>query len=356
MRVMSNPGQLLIAGNPHKKTTRTHKNKKKGIAMAVKSKSRKARSARAVTKRRTKRIARKASRKASRKGKMPAGLKRYWASKRKAKRLAAKPRRARGKVATKRSAKRRSKVRRRTVRVKNVVASKGTLVTIRKVRRGKVRTAAKRRGKVVRRVQVNAGSITLKNTVFGFTGNLSSSLKGGLKGWLSLAGGAGVSVVGGTLVSRITNNVVGSFAPALLANPFAARGLGALNYLLPAYAVAKYAPGLSGKTRRGIQAGAMLAAVLEAVRPGMLRATMANLPVVGRVFGGQLSGLADGMGDYLSTGMGLAPSPNDSTNQLNQALLVSENENGAEGDDDLGDYFATLPVDDGLRDYMEFSG
>lgn len=310
-------------------------------------KHKKAKSSAKLLKRKVKRAARKASRK----GKMPAGLKAYWAKKRgkKVRRnpsiasvlpavYAAKPAKKRGKKSQKRYAKRRA-------HVKRVFASKGTTVQVRKVRRGAVRKAHKRMGKKYRSIKVNAGSVTLKNTVFGFPANLTATAKGGVKSWAAAAGGAAAAVVGGTFMSRLTNGLVGRFAPGLLSNAVAVRALGAVNYLVPAWAAAKYIPGLSGKTRRAIQAGGMLAAVVEAVRPGMVRSVLSRAPVVGGLFGGQLSGLADGMGDYVLAGLG-GDSSHGSRNggAAYPSLPMSD-------DEGMNDY-AIVP--DSLNDYVMY--
>ncbi len=339
MRIMTNPAQLLIAGNPGKRRRRASKkstNAQKVPAMATRRKRRKARHSPArVAKRRAKR----AHRRARRKGKMPAGLAAYWASKGRGK-VARKARRShkRGSRSMKRRSRRRAKLRMRR-RSKTVTMPKGSTVIVR--RRGR----KGRKGRRIARVKVNAGSVSLMNTVTGFHHNLSATLKGGVKAWLAAAAGAGVSVVGGTFMSRITGNLLGRFAPALLTNEVASRGIGALNYLLPAWAAAKWCPGISGKTRRAIQAGGMAAAIIEAIRPGMVRDTLAHLPVVGGAFGPALSGVADGMGDYLAFGLqGLGWDESGGTRAA--AAITS----AMDDDDGMGDYLS----EDGqmLGDYL----
>ena len=348
MRVMSNPAQLLIAGNPGRRKRKTSKKSRAstntpGIsAMATRRKRRKARHSPArVAKRRAKRVARRSKRK----GKMPAGLAAYWAAKGRGK-VVRKARRShrRGAKSHKRRSRRRAKVKsvRRARRTRTVTMPKGSTVIVK--RRGRKGRKSRR----VARVKVNAGAVTLFGTVTNFHHNLSATAKGGAGAWLAAAAGAGVSVIGGTFMSRLTGNVLGRFAPALLTNPLAARGIGALNYLLPAYAAAKWAPGLSGKTRRAIQAGGMLAAILEAFRPGMVRNTLAGLPVVGGAFGPTLSGLADGVGDYVSLGLG--ESKSGAANDGGAALAFERGDN--EDESGMSDY--VTDEGDQLGDYLAF--
>ncbi len=306
--------------------------------MSTKSRKKRRKSPAAVAKRRAKRAARKSHRK----GKMPAGLARWHAAQKAGK--SHKRRKSRGRKSAKRQARKRAKSRARR-RTRSISAPTGTTVIVK-------RRASKRRGRhgrtksrVVRRVKINAHSVTLASTVLGLPANLGATFKGGASAWLAAVGGAAGAVVGGTFLSRLTNGLAMRFAPALLTHPIGSRGLGALNYLLPAYALAKYTPGLSGKTRRAIQAGGMLAAVVEAIRPGMVRSAMASLPVVGGVFGGQLSGLAD----YVNDGLGF--SKNTSRNAT--AMLLDD----GDGDDDgLSDYLAQLDAEPGMGDVVAFSG
>ncbi len=349
---MTNPAQLLIAGNPGKR--RRHSKSKRTTsttslqgtsAMATRRKRRKARHSPArVAKRRAKRVARRSKRK----GKMPAGLAAYWKAKRGGK-VVRKARRAhhrRGAKSHKRRSRRRAKVRshRRARRTRTVSMPKGSTVIVR--RRGR----KGRKGRRVARVKVNAGSVSLMNTVTGFHHNLSATFKGGAKAWLAAAAGAGVSVIGGTFMSRLTGNLLGKFAPALLTNDIASRGIGALNYLIPAYLAAKFTPGISGKTRRALQAGGMAAALIEALKPGMVRDALAHLPVVGGAFGPALSGMADGMGDYLAYGLqGLGWDESGGTRAA--AAITS----AMDGDDEsMGDYVG----EDGslMGDYLAFQG
>ncbi len=303
------------------------------------TKSRKKRkSPAAVAKRRAKRAARKSHRK----GKMPAGLARWHAAQKAGK--TTKRRKSRGRKSKARQSRKRSKSRARR-RTRTISAPTGTTVVVK-------RRASKRRGRygrrtksrTVRRVKINAHTVTLASTVLGLPANLSATFKGGAGAWLAAVGGAAGAVVGGTFLSRLTNGLAMRFAPALLSHPIGSRGLGALNYLLPAYALAKYTPKISGKTRRAIQAGGMLAAVVEAIRPGMVRSAMASLPMVGGMFGGQLSGLAD----YVAAGLGESKSIS-----RNAAAMLTDD---GDDDDGLNDYLQQLDAVDGMGDVVAFSG
>ncbi len=301
IRVMTNPAQLLLAGNPGKK-----RSKRKVTVIAAKAPTIKEP---AVAKRRKKskasrvaRVAKRRAKRASRRKAMPAGLKKYWA-KRRGKAAAATPKRRRArrsrksrlKVKRAKSTKRRSRRRSRARRahVKNVVASAGTRVIVRKVRRGKVRSARRRSGRKVGTVGVNAGTLSLTGGLTHFLANAKATAKDGVKGFAFALAGAGVSVAGGAFTSQVTSNIIGRFAPSLLSNPVVARLLGAVNYYLPGWAAAKYVPGLSGKSRRAMLTGAAAAAIVEIVRPGSVRGVLSQIPVVG----GLLAGVEDSASD-----------------------------------------------------------
>lgn len=239
---------------------------------------------------REKRIAKRKARRASRKGKMPAGLRAYWAKRKNkgsAKRSGRKSRR-RSRKARLHVKRRKSRARRRVRRnshVKNVVASRGTKVVVRKVARGRVRHARKRSGRRVGSVGVNAGSLSLTGGVTNFLGNAKATMKDGVKGFAFAFGGAAVSVAGGAFTSQVTGNLLARFAPSLLGNPIVSRLLGAVNYYLPGWAASKFIPGLSGKSRRAMLTGAAAAALLEVIRPGMIRGALQQVPVIGGLMG-----------------------------------------------------------------------
>lgn len=232
---------------------------------------------------REKRIAKRKARRAARKGKMPAGLRAYWA-KRKNKGSAPKRRKARRsrKVRMKR---RKAKARRR---IRNVYASKGARVIVRRVARGRVRKSSrvvKRRARRVGVVGVNAGALTLTGGITSFLANAKATMQDGVKGFAFAFGGAAVSVAGGAFTSQVTGNLLARFAPSLLTNPTVSRLLSAVNYYLPGWAASRFIPGLSGKSRRAMLTGAAAAAILEVVKPGMIRGVLQQVPVIGGLMG-----------------------------------------------------------------------
>lgn len=315
VRVMSNPAQLLLAGNPRKKRRAVKRaatskkpspeiryvmvsplpNPSKGKPVSNRRKSKKSPAARAA--RATKRKQKRANR---RKG-MPAGLKRYWAKKNRKAKSSTKPRKQRRarKSRKARLHRRRSKARRR---IKTVFASAGARVVVRKVRRGSARKPTRKQRRSARRVGtvgVNAGALSLTGGITDFFGNAKATMKDGVKGFAFAFGGAAGAVAGGAFMSRLTNGVVGQFAPSLLSNPIVARLLGAVNYYLPGWALSKFVPGLSGKSRRAMLTGAAAAALVEVIRPGMIRNLMVRVPVIGGLMG-MAEDQADGVGAYVA--------------------------------------------------------
>lgn len=338
---MSNPAELLIRGNPGKRR-RGRRTTTKGTTMATRRRRRKSPSS--IAKRRAKR----ATRKASRKGKMPPGLA-AWHARNKGGKIARKARRSRrGKKSSAKRSRRRSRARRRRMTHALAIPRRA-----RKARRSRSRGRGKRRAKARarRRVRSNAGEISLVGAFTGLGSGLKDVVKGGVGGIAAAVGGAGVAVVGGAFVSRLTNGLLFRFAPGLASNPMVARGVGALNFLLPGYAVAKWMPGISGRVRRGVLTGAAVAAIIEAIKPGAVRDTLASIPVIGGVFGPSLSGMADAMGDYLAFGMSGA-----SSRDGGAALMYDENAAA------MSDYVAsmrndmdrTMRADGGMSDYAMF--
>lgn len=385
-RVMTNPSELLLAGNPGKKRTtaagrawakkmakaravkaglappsrgprrkafidkhsREYAENFKEPAVAKRRKSKKSRAAR-VAKRREKRARRKSQ---------PAGLKRYWAKKRA---KASSPKRARRSRRSRLKVKR-SKVRRRSPRirarrrraarrhVKNVVASRGTRVVVRKVARGRVRHARKRSGRRVGVVGVNAGSLSLTGGITGFVGNAKATMNDGVKGFAFAFGGAAASVVGGGFASQVTGNLLAKFAPSLLSNPIVQRLVGAVNYYLPGWAASKFIPGLSGKSRRAMLTGAAAAALIEVVRPGLMRKTMARVPVVGQFLSG-MEDQAEDLGAYV----GYALNGNENNHDGQAYVGSGMADEGVSDYVSLGDYYPVqgdAAQDMGVADYV----
>ena len=359
VRVMTNPAQLLLAGNPGKKHRRTKARAAKTAAKTAATtnstraairkelsammkevpmpKRRKARKSKAST---VARVAKRRARRATRKGKQPSGLRAYWA-KRKAKasgrvsKRRSKRRSRKARLHVKRARKsRKSKSRNRARRIKNVYASAGTTVAVRKVRHGRVRRSSRKYKRSARRVGVvgvNAGSLTLTGGVLNFVGNAKATMKDGVKGFAFAFGGAAVSVAGGAFTSQVTGNLLARFAPALLRNPIASRLLGAVNYYLPGWAASKFIPGLSGKSRRAMLTGAVAAALLEVVRPGMIRGALQRVPVIG----------------------GLMDAAEDQASDLGAYVGYALNGNGDNGANGAADMY---PAPGGMSDYVALNG
>lgn len=374
VRVMTNPAQLLLAGNPGKRRNkRRNKRRTKATAAPATSTTRAAirqevaamlsatKKERPMAKRRKKskasrekRIAKRRARRASRKGKMPAGLRAYWAKRKSKGSVRRKSRRRSRKTRLKaRRSRRRSRARRH---VKNVVASKGTRVVVRKVRRGRVRHARKRSGRRVGVVGVNAGSMTLLSGFTSFGENAKVVLKDGLKGFAFAFGGSAVAVAGGAFTSQVTGNLLARFFPAALSNPWFSRVLGGLNYLLPGWLAARYIPGISGRSRRAMFAGATATAVLEVLKPGMIRGALQQVPVIGG-----LMGMAEDQASDLGAYVGYAL--NGTNDSHNGAVIYEDNRmdppGQLEGYVALQDYVSTGGQDAaqnmGVADYVDLA-
>lgn len=332
VRYMTNPAQLMLAGNPRRKRSTTASTTEKPMTR-TKHRRKKSRTARVAKHR-----ARRSKRRASRKGKMPAGLAAYWAGKRGAK---SNPRRRRSSRKARMSGKRH---RRRHKKAKGLLSVIGLNPPHHHHHHKRRRKSKVRARRMKRNPSVKAMSMKLFS---GFT-HLGSNIKdtfmgGGLKGFAAAAAGAGGAVFAGTMVSRVTNQAVGMVAPKLLQNPFVTRILGAANYYLAGYALAKFCPGISPRTRRGMLTGATIAAIIEGISPGAVRNAAARLPLVGGVFSHTLSGMADGMADYVSyalAGVGNAGSDH------NSAVVMDDDV----AQDGMADY-VTFPA---LADYVTF--
>ena len=333
-RVMTNPLQLMLAGNP-----RTPSKKAPGKkAMARRKKSRKSPAVRA------KRAIKRRARRASRKGKMPAGLKAYWAKKRGKSSAVAAPKRKRR---SSRKAKMKVKRARRT-RARRRIHKKGTphVQGSHEWNAGRVvkanprrRKSHMRKARKSRRTKRNAGaatSMTLMGGLKGFIGNAKDTfMGGGVKGFIAAAAGAGGAVLAGTVVDRLTRPTLAMVVPqSLMSNPIFNRVLGAANYYVSGWALAKYLPGINSRTRRAMLTGATAAALIEALKPGAVRQVASGLPVVGGLFGYALEGCADGVSDYVAYALNGADSSGGSTNAGGAAQEYYLNE----GDDGMADY------------------
>lgn len=329
-RVMTNPLQLMLAGNP-----RTPSKKAPGKkAMARRKKSRKSPVVRA------KRAIKRRARRASRKGKMPAGLKAYWAKKRGKSSAVAAPKRKRR---SSRKAKMKVKRARRSRSRRSKKASHITSVVVKA--NPHRRKSHMRKARKSRRTKRNAGastSLTLLGGLKGFTANVKDTfMGGGIKGFVAAAAGAGGAVLAGTVVDRLTRPTLAMVVPqALMSNPIFNRVLGAANYYVSGWALAKYLPGIGARTRRAMLTGATVAALIEAFKPGAVRQVASGLPVVGGLFGYALEGCADGVSDYVAYALNGAGDNNTNAGGAAQEYYLNEGQDDDDGS--MGDYSHTM--------------
>ncbi len=332
IRVMTNPAHLLLAGNPRpSKKTRKRRKAKHRLAGAVSPEA-------PMTKRRKSR---------HRKGKMPAGLARYHAARRKAKRSARKARRAPKAKRSRRGRKSRMKKSRRSARR---VARVVVMANPRKKHRRSRRRMHAKRHKSRRRTSVgsNPANLSLAGGLSGFMANAKASL-GSAKGIGFAALGAGASVFAGTLMSRVTTPLVAQFAPSLATNAIGSRVIAGANYYLAAWALAKFTPGISHSTRRAMFVGGAAAAILEVIKPNMVRDTLAKLPVIGPAFGSTLAGLADDLGSYVAYAL-------NGNGDSSRNDFMAENINAPGYNQGVGDYVRLQGADDGMGEYVQLSG
>jgi hypothetical protein len=338
---MSNPGALLVAGNPRgKKAAKRSKRRNPSqyqtasqaqatTARIISSAVAKARAlerrrqankvavfidAAQVRDARARAVERAASKsnprnptmaRKARKSKKPrsaaqrAATARMLAANRSAKRHKRKARRASAPI--KRRAKRRSSGRRH--RVHNVPASTGTVVVVRKVRRGAVRHAKRRSGRALRAFRVNpagsmSGLIMGPHGLIGSLGHVADNLKsvagGGIKSMaIAAAAGAG-SIVAGTVVKGVIVRAAMKVAPVWSAGPVGARVLTGLSYYGTGWAIARFAV-KDQRTKSAILAGTVIATALEIFRPGTVTDILAKLPIVGDMFGKKIAAKVAGM-------------------------------------------------------------
>lgn len=298
--------------------------------MARRKKSRKSPAVRA------KRAVKRRARRASRKGKMPAGLKAYWAKKRgKSSEAAPMKRRSsrKAKMKVKRAARRSRRAHKKASHITSVVVKANP----------HRRKSHMRKARKSRRTKRNAGastSLTLMGGLKGFTANIKDTfMGGGIKGFVAAAAGAGGAVLAGTVVDRLTRPALSMIVPqAMMSNAIFNRVLGAANYYVSGWALAKYVPGLGSRTRRAMLTGATVAALIEAFKPGAVRQVASGLPVVGGLFGYALEGCADGVSDYVAYALNGADG-NNNTNAGGAAAEYYLNE----GDDSgMSDYSHTM--------------
>lgn len=292
---MTNPASLVLFGNPPKAKRRSHKNKQSQARTKIPARAKKETPVAHKKKKRTmSKRARAVALKNLAKARAARGIKSRPAKVRKARRA------------------------RRAAKVRNIGASPATTVVIHKVKRGKVRKFRASKAKRGRyRVRVNPGSADS----MGFLGGLRSSVsnvtataKKGIKGYALLAAGAGGAVFAGSLMQRTTQPIVARFAPGLLNSAIGSRLFAAANFYATGWLAQRFlVPAKHGDVKRGILAGATVAAVLELIKPGLVRENLAQLPIVGGVFGKTLAGLESDLGSYVDEAMGFIGEGRDGT-------------------------------------------
>ncbi len=197
---------------------------------------------------------------------------------------------------------RRARRARRAHKARKVSTVKAISVAV-TTKRGRKRRKT-RRFRLVRRNPGAAGAAHLGflDGITGVVGNVKATAKTGIKGYAFLALGAGGAVFAGSLVQRVTQPIAEKFAPMLITNPMLARVFAAANFYAPAWLVQKYL--IKDKNlKRGILAGAAVTAILELVKPGLVRENLAKLPVIGGVFGQTLAGLESDLSGYVDNTM-----------------------------------------------------
>ncbi len=156
--------------------------------------------------------------------------------------------------------------------------------------------------------------------------NLKASLTSAT-GIASVAGGAIGAVAGGTLMARVTMPLALRFFPTFAASPMGARALAVFNYYGAGYLLARFLP-VNERIKRGILAGAVVASVVEVIRPGSVQMIVAKVPVVGPMIAGNLGGIEPELGAYIETAL--------------NGLGLSTNESGALSGYELGAYERSL--------------
>jgi hypothetical protein len=227
-----------------------------------------------------------------------------------------KKRRARSTVTRRRRAvarvsRRTTRRRSRRLRVRNVPASSGTVVVVRKVRRGSVRRASRRAGRRFRSVRVNPGVGALfmqgphsfVGGLTGIQGNLKAAMSGGLKGYLYAAGGAVGAVAVGTVLRRAVFGMAMKVAPNLAAGAIGARVLSFASYYGAGWAIARFAI-KDSRTKSAVIAGSAIAALVEVLRPGTVASLVARIPVLGPMIAGRLAGIDADLGSYVEDALG----------------------------------------------------
>lgn len=290
-RVRGNPAAILL-GNPTRAVkTKGPSSKKAPMAKKKRTAAQKRATAKMLAANRARRTGRKASKpRAARKAR------------------ASKPRKARK---SSRRARKSSAPIIRTVYVSKRKDKRKVKLQIRRTKR-KARRSRRARGSLLRTISLNP-ALSIKAfiaPVTGVIGNLKSSVSSAA-GIAGIAGGAVGAIAGGTLLARVTMPLAMKVAPGFAVSPMGARVLAVLNYYGAGFLLAKFLP-VNDRIKRGILAGAVVAAVVEVVRPGTVQNLVSKVPVVGPIVAGNLGGIEPELGAYLDTAMnGLGMSNND---------------------------------------------
>ncbi len=370
--VMTNPAELLLAGNPGRKRGKSKSKANAKKRAAAKNRRAMQRMTAALGMFKGAEIAAMSPAKRKRLGLNPSkparnapmakkSKKRRSAAQRAAtaRMLAANRAKRSGRKAKRsaRKAHRSSKRRALPARTRHIPTLAGSNVAVYKVSgkslthkvRGKrrLRPAAKakalRRRKPFRSVHVNPGFAA---GLTGFGGNLKALTSGGIKTWAAgLAGGIG-AVAGGTVVKRIVGGVAEKVMPGAMAHPVAGRVIAFGSYYGVGWLLARYLP-VSNTTKKAILASAVIAGAIETMRPGAVQGMVARIPVVGPIIGGGMSSI-EGLGEYAMNGlagMGLVTLEGDANN-----ARWGDVADDIGGDDDL-DGLGLVTLDDSLGEY-----
>ncbi len=305
---VSNPGALLVYGNPAKKSSkirakrRMKKSKKSSGGVPVATKTRKRRKARSAAQR--------------------ANDKRLGAMAR------ARHKTKRTKVRAKRKARRSKRRAPRALIVASPIRrrkSRGRRRGRRAGHKAKHRARGRRRGRsrgkhrarrAPRFVLINPGvSSAVKGYLSGLThvtGNMHAATKSGWKGYAGAAGGAIGAVFVGTIIARMVMPFALKTLPSVAGTPMGARAVSFACYYTGGWAIAKFTPGLKQSTRDAVMFGALVASVVEIVKPGTIAKLVGMVPGVGPMIAGNLAGIESELGDYVSTALqGLGYSGNE---------------------------------------------
>jgi hypothetical protein len=291
---VSNPGSLLIYGNPAGKKPKNQGKK----PMATKTRKR--------------RKARSAKQRANDKrlGAMARARHRGVTTKVRAKRRKrrAHKRTARAVMVAPHAPARRSKSRRRGRR-----AGRRAKHRAKGVRRGRSRGRHRRARRAHRSIFANP-ALTMKRGLADYFSGFSkvgahwnAASGNGIKGYAAAGAGMVGTVFAGTLLARLIMPTALKMAPSVFGTPMGARALSFGMYYTGGWAIAKFTPGLSQKTRDAIMFGALAASVLEIVKPGIIALGVSKIPVVGEMIAGHLDGIESELSDYVAqalNGMG----------------------------------------------------